>query len=296
MKKVLYLGSVFVLAFALYFFTIGDFSETEEFNLNSMCPRYAYNSEWNVHPISREEESHTHSILNQKFKYKGHAHQSHIFFSEDDKYVLKLARQARYHVPRWTRYLLPPFLPYRTHKIRSREHKLNRDFKSYKLAFDRLQAETSLQFVHLNHTDDFHHAVTLLDDNGNEHVIDLHDYEFILQDMAVLVFPTLEGFMARGDTAGAQAAIDSLLELVYKRCKKGIHDSAPNFEKNFAFINNKAVQIDIGRFSAREPEKFPSIHPSFKDYLHAKFPELENYFEQRHQVYSKKYAEPRTSS
>lgn len=290
MKKALYLGSVLVLAWALYFFTIGDYRETDEFSLANVRPRHSYDPKWDVHPISSAEESNIHSILNQKFKYSGCGHQIHVFYSQDNKYVLKLVKQYLYNVPRWVRYLVPPFLSYRIHKMNSRMHKLDRDFTSYQIAFDRLKEETALKFVHLNHKDNFHHIVTLIDNSGVEHRVDLHDYVFVLQDVAVLVCPTLEDHMARGDITGAKAAIDSLLELLYARCKMKIHDSHPNFKKNFAFLNNRAIEIDVGRFSPKVPEKFPVIVDSFKTYLHEKFPELEKHFDDQYQAYIEKYS------
>ncbi len=104
------------------------------------------------------------------------------------------------------------------------------------------------------------------------------------------VCPTLEDHMARGDITGAKAAIDSLLELLYARCKMKIHDSHPNFKKNFAFLNNRAIEIDVGRFSPKVPEKFPVIVDSFKTYLHEKFPELEKHFDDQYQAYIEKYS------
>lgn len=289
MKKTLLVSSFLILAYGVYFFTAGDFHPTKDFSLQNMLPQHAYKPQWDVHPISEQEKDHIHSVLNQNFKYIGCGNQIYVFFSEDNKYVLKIVKQHRYIVPRWIRYLLPPMLSYRTKKIGHKEHSLDRDFNSYKIAFDRLKEETALLFVHLNPQDDFHHKTTLIDKENIAYNVDLHDYEFILQDMAEMVYPTIEKHMANGDTLSAKAAIDSLLELLYSRCKKGIHDTNPNFEKNFAFLNNKAVQIDIGRFSLKAPEYFPTIKETFKEYLHDKFPELEEYYDAQYLAYAHQF-------
>lgn len=290
MKKILFLGSLLVLASGLYFFTIGDYHQTKQFSLDNMLSHHAHNPKWDVHPVSSQEESNIHSILNRNFKYIGCGNQIYVFFSEDNKYVLKIVKQHRYTVPRWIRYLVPSVLSYRTKKIGHKEHSLERDFNSYKIAFDLLKEETGLHFVHLNSHDNFHHNLTLIDKSNVEYKVDLHDYEFVLQDMADMVLPTIDKHMAHGDITSAKAAIDSLLNLQYVRCKKGIHDSDPNFDKNFALINNKAVQIDVGRFSLKTPETFPNIKEEFKNHLH-KFPELEEYYDAQYLAYSEKYAQ-----
>ena len=294
LRALLFFGSVLVLASGLYFFTIGDPQQTKEFSLANMVPHHSFDPKWNVHPISEKEKSHIYSILNQKFYYIGYGHQIYVFFSEDNKYVLKIFKQHRYTVPRWIRYLVPSFLSYRTQKMKPKENALDRDFTSYQIAFDQLQEETALQFVHLNSQDDFHHNITLIDKSHNECRLDLHDFEFVLQDMAVLVCPTIDNYMAQGSTAAAKDAIDSLLNFLYVRCKKGIDDSNPHLESNFAFLDNKVVQIDVGRFSLKQPEKFPKIKDEFKDYLH-KFPELEQYFDTQYRAYSEKYAQHLTA-
>ncbi|MBS0615897.1 MAG: hypothetical protein JSR58_05030 [Verrucomicrobia bacterium] len=293
MKKLLVFSSSLLLLYGVYFFTVGEYIERQrnkEFRLDNMFPEHPYNPNWEVHSVSLEEKSHIHSILNQKFRYVGFGNQIYTFFSEDNKYVLKFVKQRHYRVYRWIRYLIPPFISYRGKEIAHKQHNLDRDIYSYKIAFDQLQKETALHFVHLNPQDDFHHKITLVGPDHTEYNVDLHDFEFVLQDVADLVHPTIEKHMANGDIHLAKEGIDSLLEYLYQRCQKGISDSHPNFEKNFAFIDNKAVQIDVGRFSLKKPKHYPCIHKEFKEYLHAKFPELEAHFDVQYKAYTEKYA------
>ncbi|MBS0615898.1 MAG: hypothetical protein JSR58_05035 [Verrucomicrobia bacterium] len=292
LKKISIMGVSLLFSYGIYFLTLGDYNQTKEFNLLNMLPHHPYESKWNIRPLSQEEKTSVHTILNQDFRYIGGGTQVYVLLSTDNKYVLKIFKQRRYTVPRWMRYLVPSFLSYREKKIGHIERTLERDFNSYKIAFEQLRDETALRFVHLKSPgDDFHHTVTLIDRENNKLNIDLHDCEFILQDKAEMVCPNINRHMESGDLAGAKASIDSLFELLYNRCKKKIDDSDPNLEKNYAFINDKAVQIDIGRFSLGEPQDFPHISEKFKNFLHNKYPELEKHYDEQYLAYSEKYAQ-----
>jgi hypothetical protein len=63
-----------------------------------------------------------------------------------------------------------------------------------------------------------------------------------------------------------------------ERLDKGVADRDPNFSKNYAFLGDKALEIDIGRFSHATPT-IPVIPQNFKKWLSDLSPELHAHFE-----------------
>lgn len=262
----------FFLVAALYF--IADFckKKTDDFTLANTRSDRPYENGWEIH--ASEAKKDLDSIAGQKFTYFGKGAQAYIFFSADNRYVIKLPRQDRYQPPFWVK-LLPP-ISYKIKKLASAREKLERDFTSYKIAFDRFQKETGLIFVHLNKSTDLQKKITLVDRLNIEHEIDLDRVEFILQKRAELVYPKIKELMAQGDVGSAKAALSSLSSLFKARREKGIDDKEPNIGKNFGFIGTDAIQIDIGRFSLNAPDQIeiPNFPASFTEWLSSNYPQL----------------------
>jgi hypothetical protein len=173
-------------------------------------------------------------------------------------------------------------------KIGKRNAKLQKDFTSYKIAYEELREETGLVAVHLNKTQNLHQSITLIDKLGIAHTLDLDGLEFLVQKRAALVYPTLEQWIREDKLEESKAALASLVQVLSTRFDRNIFDKDPDLNTNFGLLGSQAIQIDVGRFR----KTFPSTSPSKKEaialitdnlhqWLQAKSPELGRYLEER---------------
>ncbi len=125
--------------------------------------------------------------------------------------------------------------------------KLDRDFTSYKIAYERLREESGLLYLHLNKTKHLNLYVTIVDKLGIAHYLDLNDLEFIVQYKADLAFTRLKSLICDQRLEQGKEAIDSMLSLVICRYQRGIYDEDPRLHCNLGFMGEKAMLIDIGR-------------------------------------------------
>lgn len=235
--------------------------------------------------MTKEEQQEAIAALSQAYRYLACGNQAFAFESEDGRYVVKFLKKKLFQTHRF-------WDPKERWK---KENKRMRDFASYCLAFNALKEETALCCVHLNPTSWLPQQLNLTDELGNHHRLNPNEISFILQRKADLVYPTLDRLMQEGRIDEAKQALSSLMALLATRAAKGIADSDPDLDKNFGFIGNQAVQIDIGRFSDRplptryrdrnlpknnrwEGVSFPPIKPSFTQWLADYHPELLEHF------------------
>lgn len=275
MKKTIVIAAAVCSAFAFY-----TWRPDPEFSFQAAASSNVSHQIWNRHPLSPQERHTIRAALSQTFSYIGSGAQAYVFFSVDGTSVLKLFKKKRFQVPLWVR-CLPP-LPYKVKKMASKRANLIKDFTSYQIAFDKLQEETGLLLVHLDNRPDVDQAVTLVDHLKRPYQVNLNDYAFILQRRGELVDLALDHLVKQGNLPAAKEALTSLLHLLKDRCDKGVADRDPNLSKNFAFIDGKAVQIDIGRFSYTDI-KTPNISSEFKAKLYRLSPELLEHFEKEYQ-------------
>jgi hypothetical protein len=259
--------------------------QTDDFTIHRISSTRAFNSEWEVHTLSSEEQGELSAAFNQEYHYFARGNQAFAFISGDGNYIVKFFNQRIFALPfPWN------FIPRswikdsrRGKKARMREDKLRRDFTSYRIAFDELEQETGLVFVHLNRSDWIKKKLRIYDKLKIGHQIDLDSMEFIVQKRAVLVYPYIDQLMTEGKEEEAKMALDKILQLFVVRCQKGIDDSEPDLDKNFGFIGQEAMQIDAGRFAKAESKvALPPIKDSFKKWL-ARYPSLALHFEQEYE-------------
>ncbi len=187
------------------------------------------------------------AILKQPFTFLGSGVQCYAFLSQDGTAVLKVFKH--YHA--WPNNALLKKWNWGPidRIIHAREKRMEHIFNSCKIAYEEYREETGMLYLHLHRTDRFKRTVVLLDKIGIAHEIDLDQTAFALQKRADLVYPKLKALMEQGDLEGAHRAIDALLALIRKRCQKGIANSDPIVHRNFGYIDDAAVEIDIGSFS-----------------------------------------------
>ncbi len=154
--------------------------------------------------------------------------------------MIKFFKQHLYH---------PSYLEWlRKRRIEKRLDKLQRDFFSYKVAFEELLDLTGLVYVHLHPTSDLHTQLQIRDKLHILHTIDLDQFDFVIQKRAEMTHDYIAALMGKGEEEEARQACSSLLDLIRSRAKKGFRDRDPSISTNCGFIDGRAIKIDVGRF------------------------------------------------
>lgn len=194
---------------------------------------------WSIPPLTSVENDRVQAIFSQKFTFLGEGAQAIAFQSEDGKYVLKLFKMRRF-TPSQTDHLCP-------HVVRRRLRNLHWVFNGYRRAYEDLRQETGLVWIHLAKTQHLHRSLTIIDQAGQEHCLDLDQTEFVIQEKAELIFKRLERLYKEGKADQAEQAIASVLQLVRHRLEKGYADRDKAVSNNYGFVRDRPIQLDIGR-------------------------------------------------
>lgn len=265
--------------------------QTGGFTLPKIRSNHAPDARWDLPPLDNETRQQLLSHFDRPFTFFSYGGQAYVFLSEDGKTVLKLFKQHHMRVPQWIKQLpLPhPLKKFRNKFIHRREEKLEVLFDSCKIAFDDLKENTGLIYLHLNPSQHLQKKATLVDKLGIAHEIDLDTTDFLLQQRATLASEHFAQLKARGDHKAGKASIDSLLTMMTLRSQKGIHDRDPNLRRNCGFIDNQAIEIDVGSYTYDPDLKLPFAWKNdvyrkslqLKRLIQKNYPELYPYLEER---------------
>lgn len=256
------------------------------------CPTFVPSSDWELPSLRPEEQSEVDQILSQKFTYLARGSQAFAFVSEDGKYVLKLFKQHKWHPSNILGYLPLPFNPYYKDYL-VRQGKQNAVLSSCKLALLNVKEDTGVLYAHLNPTKLNVPPVDLVDKHGKSWTLDLSKSCFLLQKRAELFYPHVERLMEEGDVDGAKYAITSTLKLLDRFISMGVFENNAILRKNFGFIDNEAVQFDIGKFkfdASREPDRreIRIVAKNFYRWIGKNYPELLEHFDHQLTIFSPK--------
>lgn len=191
-------------------------------------------------------------ISKQRFHYLTRGHQSYVFASEDQNYILKFYRFPS-HMRRFS-HLTHPF-SYKFSKQRQEikaynVEKLKASFQSFSLAFNTLKEETGLLTAHLTPNSKLHQKVVIQDRLGTSYTVELGKLPFLLQKRATLIFPYLDQLHKEGKKEEIKKVVTEVIKLIRGRCDKGIIDRDAILEKNYGWLENRAIHIDVGRFES----------------------------------------------
>lgn len=235
---------------------------TDGFARNKIICPIEYQMEDGDAQPSIESQAAYHILTSQPFYYFNSGAQSYTFLSEDRNYVVKFFKFQHMRIPPWMNYIpLPEDIDtYRQHKI-NKKKQLTRDvFNSFSIAYHKLRDETGLVYLHLGNTHFMDGTMRCYDKIGVRHDLDLDTTYYVVQRRADLAYSQINYWMQYGRISEARAGIRSLVELSLNRCLKGIYDKDPDFSTNFGFVDGKAVQIDIGRFSENKGQSDPAVY------------------------------------
>lgn len=286
MRYKLFKISLKILGFLIVCILLKKFCyrQTDGFALHKICSSLTYCSDWEVPSLTPQDSGEIAAILDQPFYYLAKGAQSYVFVSKDGQTVIKFFRIYHLQPPLWLKALsLPlPLQPYQIRKMIEKRLELDKDFQSYKIAFQDLKHETGLLYLHLNKTDHLKKRLIIYDKIGIAHPLNLDQMEFLVQKRASLIFPAIATLVQNDGVDAAKEAISALVKLLVQRCEKGIVDKDPDLNTNFGFLYNIPIQVDIGRFHretrTRTSEDYRDelirITDNFRQWLDQNYPPL----------------------
>src|SRR6267154_2622896 len=108
---------IFVLLLAAVLLKKFCYSKTDGFALYKILSSLSYCSDWEVTPLTPQNNEEIATILNQPFYYFAKGAQSYVFVSKDGQVVIKFFRIYHLQPPFWLKVLSLP-LPLQTYQIR----------------------------------------------------------------------------------------------------------------------------------------------------------------------------------
>ncbi len=213
-----------------------------EFCLHNIQSSLSYREDW----ATCDPDEHLQDAWNQPYMYLGNGAQCYAFVSQDGKYVLKFFKMKHLTPKSWLKAI--PLIPkqYRFQKLNLRQQRLDQTFGAFKMAYDEFRIESGLLFVHLNRTHSLNKRA-LLQKGNKQWNVNLDEVPFILQERGELIYKHLNRLITEGDYYATQTAIRSVQDFFTHRNAKGFADLDSGISKNYGFVGNRVVQIDIGR-------------------------------------------------
>lgn len=285
-KQIAFLCLFFV---ALYGASRLYYRITGGFTIGNISSEIPYSPRWDIAALTLEETAVVDSALAQKFKYLGKGCQSYVFLSEDGHYILKFFKYQRFRPQAWLDYLtfIPGVDAYRLGKIEKKRQKLDNVFSSWKLAFEELQPETQLLFVHLNKSTNLNRTLLIEDKMGIEHRLEADDFEFLVQRKATLLCPYIKDLMAKGNRAEAQQLLNRIIALIVFEYQRGYADNDHALMQNTGVYDGYPIHIDVGQFEKNPQLQNPELYHQelfnktykFRIWLEKHYPELAHYLQ-----------------
>ena len=212
--------------------------------------------------LDEKEMEGVNRVLNQRYSYLACGKQMTAFESADHRYVIKFFNPRPVLKKRWFRdskkWRRFSSLKWISNAYFKRKERLTKLYQRYQMGFEELKEEAGLVFVHLKPSTSLLSKMHLVDKGGKSHQIDLDTYPFVLQKKATLVTCQLDLFIRERNFEGIKRSIEQLRTLFLSRAKKGFTDRIQTLHNNYGFVDELAVQIDLGRIRKDESvQKMP---------------------------------------
>ena len=212
---------------------------TGEFRFGKLAFDIPYNSAWEANAKVDE------NYFKGTFTYLAHGGQSFVFESEDGEWTLKLFRYDRWIHP-WRKFIrnewigMKERLPY--------DQKIDRLFRSAKLAFEKAADLTGLVYIHLNRTEEKLPSVLLKDSLGRRHCLDLSNISFAVQRRARPLPEVFFDAIRENDKGKFKRLTRSFANLLKTRASRGIRNADTKVFPNFGFWGEDAIEWDFGNY------------------------------------------------
>lgn len=258
-------------AFSLITIALGFYWLEEEIG-SDFSPEYIVNhlvdpTPWSLPTPTLEQKLELQAILNQPFSYLGHGHQTYVFSSQDNQYVLKFFRIHRFKPSMLTQSLayLPGLQKWTDKREKSRQFRLERIFKGHQTAYLYDRENSGLLYVQLQPSQNLNLQVKVINWLGFSSPINLDEVPFVVQKRARPTKHVLEELLAKGDIAGVQERLQQIIQMYKNEYQKGILDTDHNVIYNTGFVGNQPIRIDVGRLTYDEKIKDPAIYEADLD-------------------------------
>jgi hypothetical protein len=279
MKKILAVLTMPMIIGLAYFCR----GQTKNFRLQEILSDVPNNAAWEVAPLPEKNQEEVQKKLRQTFRYLGSGKQSHAFIGSDRKTVLKFFRHNDLSMLRLMKHFPSNWVWNTMQKVDPRPV-----FGSCILAYRELREPSGIFYVHINKTRGDLGRVTVLDNIGVAHDVDLDSTEFVLQDYCELIGARIGSQMKAGDLEGAQASVKAIFDAIEVWSRQGIHIENPAIRRNIGFSGDKVVMLDSGSLVKDERLKTPDqVQREVKKATHGlgrwirkRHPSLYPYFEQ----------------
>jgi len=197
-----------------------------------------------------EEQNIDKNVFAQEYHVLGEGRQCFAFVSADDAYVIKFFKKQRINKKRWAKHgNIFRKIHEKRHNTASRWKKLLLETaECYQLARQDLSDETGVIYTHFNKTEHFIKPL-LIKDGKKTHLVDLNNTSFIVQRKVELTRDRISKLLNEGKKDLAVDALIQMRDLMLSRTSKGITDPRQSYGKNFGFIKQSAVQLDVGKIS-----------------------------------------------
>jgi len=271
----------------LYFFCK---NQTKGFRPYLILSNLPNDPRWEVSPLSQEEQKRIDLLLNQPFRFLGVGGWCTAFLGEDRQTVLKFYRHDHLLLSAILRKFsfkklllkcdpMPQGAPY--------FQEFN--FKSCIFLYKEAKERTGLLYVHLNKTQGLHQPVTLIDNIGIKHTIDLDRTEFVVQKRAGLLIPHIHHLAKEKKSDEAKRCIDDMIECLLTLYKCGARDYDHSLRNNFGYTVDGAIALDLSSFGPDESLKKTGEYRKqlviktrgFSRFLEKNHEDLHVYFEDR---------------
>jgi hypothetical protein len=237
---------------------------TKGFTLNSIDRSKHFEAQWETTPLDEKAEEKVAHILDQPFHFLGKGGQSYVFLSQDQKTVLKFFKKKNPVPDRWIELLhtaLPKSLQLKREKhLQTRKERMSPIFSSCVLAYENLRKESGLLYLHLNPTMQKHKPLQVIDRLGITHTLDLNTATFLLQRRGELIFTRLKKLRKENDLEGAKRSIFAMMDFIVARCKAGIRDVDNGLHRNYGYLEEAPLSVDVGSFILDPSLKNPEVY------------------------------------
>jgi hypothetical protein len=279
-----------VVLFLAVFAGVGFFCsvQTEGFFPYQIPKSAPFQSQWEVVSSEEANKALLRQICAQPFSYLSKGDQCFVFASQDHQYVIKLPYHGKCLAPFWLRPW--PYIAeaYRARQMEKKQRNIHKSAMGYLFAFEKCKEETGLLYLHLNRTTDLRCQIRVQDKIGVQHLIDLDTVEFMLQRKGILLHAAIERWMQQGNKEAAQRGLSALVTLFFQRYAKGFEDKEQCLEKNYGFVGEVPIQIDVGRLRKcavqgrqEQVEAVRRTFSPFSQWLEEHYPELHDDLERQ---------------
>ncbi|MBI3508979.1 MAG: hypothetical protein HY069_05045 [Chlamydiia bacterium] len=222
-------------ALPLLFFPLAYRELSKGFRLDKLVTPWAHGF---LDPLTKASEQ----LVAQDFFYLSQGTQSYVFVSQDGKYVLKLFRFEG---------SANPLYCFIREKIRQKPLRMNakekekRLYTACEIAGQYARQESALIALHTAKTDHIWPRVCLHLPLGRTLWLDLNHASFAIQEKAERIFDSLK---TTADPDVMKRKLSSLHDLFKSRASKHLVNLDPNLHRNFGFVGERAIEMDMGAY------------------------------------------------